>query len=406
LVWLGIGALGGTAHAQNVEVVVNNALYSSGAVNAGLSQYLVDLQTQGYTPILTTNVFDTADALRAHLANTWATVGLAGAVFVGDQPVQHFECNGEFGNPNAYERFATDLYYEDLNGTWTDTNGNGTLDTHRSNAKAQADIWVGRLTAAPLSALHPGRTEASLLNAYFQKDHAYRQGALRVSTNGLTYLDDDWIDQTPVWSPALKTAITGTVTSVYDGSTTTAADFKRRLTTNQYEQVLMAVHSNATHHVWKVNGAWSDAVYNTDLAGLNPQTLFYNLFACSAGDYTTPGYLGGEYVFGTDTGLVAVASTKSGGMQDFDKFYGPLGQGAIFGDAMLNWWRSECGSASMADWLPGMTVIGDPTLMTQAYVSDLVPIPEPASMLLLIAGAGVIVARRRRCCPPTDRFAN
>ena len=140
---LALSGLGIAQAANNVEVIVNNSLYSSGAITASLNQYLGDLQSQGYTPHLTTSAFSDPAALRSYLAGRYNSAGIKGAVMIGDLPIEHFERNGQFGDPNDYQRFACDLYYMDVNGTWSDSTGNGTYDTHTGNVSPE--IWVSHM---------------------------------------------------------------------------------------------------------------------------------------------------------------------------------------------------------------------------------------------------------------------
>ena len=164
-------------------MIVNNSLYSGGQITASLNQYLSDITAQGYTPRLVTNSFADPAALRTYLANEYSTYNIKGAVMVGDMPVEHFERNGQFGDPNDYQRFACDLYYMDVNGTWSDSTANGTYDTHTGNVAPE--IWVSHIAPSSLTGLNPGQTEASLLNNYFAKDHQYQIGQLRLPQSGL-----------------------------------------------------------------------------------------------------------------------------------------------------------------------------------------------------------------------------
>ena len=375
----------------NVEIVVNSGLYAGGGVSAALGRYVDDVRLQGYNPILTTTEFADAEALRSHLAERYNTVGLAGAVFIGDLPVVRYELpvHGVWRDVD----FPTDLFYQDLNGTWTDADANGRYDDH-SGAVA-GEIWLGRLLTGSLTDLHPGRTEEGMLNSYFARNHAYRQGQLRISDNGLAYIEDSWSGSYGLeWSNQMRMAVSGEITHVDDGRTTTAEDYKARLG-EEFEHVLAAIHSDFDHHRFKVDNTWAGGtMYNVEVAETDPKTFFYNLFVCSGARYTEPGYLAGEYVFGTSLGLLAVGTTKTGGMLEFDDYFRPLGAGETFGEAMLRWLnaRAAGGFTSMEkDWHYGMATIGDPLLVTQQYL----PIPEPVGAALLAVGAVIAVARRR-----------
>ena len=377
---------------QQVDVIVNPSLYAGGGITASLNQYLADLRTQGYAPTLVTSGFATPADLRGYLAERDASVALAGAVLVGDLPVAHFERRGQFGNAADYQRFASDLYYQDLSGAWGDADGNGTLDTH-SGAVAP-DIWMGRLTTSTLVSLHAGRSEAGLLNQYFQKNHDYRTGVLRASAAGLAYVDDDWRAYAPMWSQDISQSLAGRVTNVSSVGATTAADYRDRLQT-AYESVLLGAHSTATWSGFKTGGSdfSGGGLSSYELEAVAPQALFYNLFACSGAAFETEGYMAGEYVFGAGQGLLAVGSTKTGSMMDFWRYYASLGDGRTFGEAMMDWWGNELPggppSSYAMDWFYGMTLIGDPTLLTQDNI------PEPICALLLLTGLAWLTRRRK-----------
>ena len=98
-----------------------------------------------------------------------------------------------------------------------------------------------------------------------------------------------------------------------------------------------------------------------EISGIAPQTVFVQLFACSNCRWTEPNCLGNWYLFGTDHGLLAIGSTKTGAMLDFEEFYGPIGAGECPGVAFRTWFSSV--GIGDVDWHYGCVLLGDPTLL-------------------------------------------
>ncbi|HUU12051.1 MAG TPA: hypothetical protein VM431_16120 [Phycisphaerae bacterium] len=120
-----------SGQSTNVAVVVEHDLYASGAIGAGLTQYLADITAQGYSPIVVTGFTSTSSpaGLRQLLTTCYNTRGLAGAVLIGHLPVQNVYTAE--GGGIAGESHPSDLYYTDLDGSWTVSGAHGALpDDH------------------------------------------------------------------------------------------------------------------------------------------------------------------------------------------------------------------------------------------------------------------------------------
>ncbi|HVZ64005.1 MAG TPA: hypothetical protein VG936_05400 [Lacunisphaera sp.] len=79
-----------------------------------------------------------------------------------------------------------DAFYGDMDGNWTDANGDGVFD--QNEIPSDIELMVGRVDFADLpgaqaSASFPSETE--LLRRYLAKDHAYRLGTRRVTPRAL-----------------------------------------------------------------------------------------------------------------------------------------------------------------------------------------------------------------------------
>lgn len=108
------------------------------------------------------------------------------------------------------------------------------------------------------------------------------------------------------------------------------------------------------------NGDW---VFSDDIQRVDPPVLFYNLFACGPGRFTDEDYLAGAYIFHTTYGLIAIASSKSGSMLNFDDFYQPLAEGKCIGEAFKEWFETQAPYQQWEkEWYYGMVICGDATL--------------------------------------------
>jgi hypothetical protein len=232
----------------------------------------------------------------------------------------------------------------------------GILDTHSGDVSPE--IWIGRLTASPLS-----ESEISLLENYFSKAHGYREGSLWVQDRALNYIDDDW---SGLWTTGGLDSLYNEVVVVDHPETTVASDYEEELETN-YEWIGVFAHSWPGGHAFKYDqGQYWSWFYNSQLELIDPQAFFYNLFACSNARYVEADYMGGCYIFTDTYGLGAVGTTKTGSMLYFEEFYYPLGAGVCLGQAFKDWFSvMATGGFEIWEqsWFYGMTLLGDPTLL-------------------------------------------
>jgi len=348
--------LGTNSTSLIVLVFVNSSVYEG--VAASLDQYRSDLVDFGFEDVVILNWSEpNPTRIRETLLQFYLNGNLAGALFVGDLPAVEYEMFTEWD----YERFPSDLYYMDLDGNWTDSDNDGILDGHVGK-KVAPEIWIGRIKTSDL-----GGDEISLINNYFDKNHRYRNGLLSTPRRALLYIDDDWANYEKMDAYSLG-LLYNDITAVADKVTTNAADFKARLNEG-YEFVHLRSHGSWNQHNFLVPGESADMIYSEEYSQIDPQALFYQLFVCSAARFTKPNYLAGEIVFNTNYGLLAIGSTKMGGMQMFWTLYEAIASGRTLGDAFKAWFikwgegRTSVSSHYLGrKWAYGLTIIGDPTL--------------------------------------------
>ena len=334
--------------AEGNTVVVVVADYVAAALSAELTQFQADLTAEGWNVTVQSMSGGTASDLKNLVLGT---TDIDGAIFVGFLPAAWYE-----EDYWAQEEFPCELYFMDLDGIWTDTDSNGFLDSHTGDVAPE--IWLGRIDA---HAADFG-SELLMLSQYFQKNHLYRSGALTPPSRALAYNDDDWSSYTDCGLNSIYGS--SGVTVVNSETQTTAENYLSRLGEG-YEFVHLMAHSCPWGHTFKVPSGMSGTVMAPEIAQVNPNTAFLQLFSCSNARWTETGCLGNWYLFGTDMGLLISGAAKTGSMLDFEYFYNPVGSGSTFGEAFRDWWEYEAQggfSSTERAWFYGNALLGDPTL--------------------------------------------
>jgi hypothetical protein len=310
-----------------------------------LAQFAADLAGEGFDVSQVTMTGGTVEDLRFMLQSQSE---LDGVILIGNLPSAWYE---DTWSDAPHEEFPMDLFLMDLNGTWSDGDGDGKYDSHTGNRAPE--IWTGRIDA---HAMEMG-SEIQMLRDYFAKNHLYRTGVLQVPGRGLTFIDDDW---SYYYGACGLNAIYTDLTVDNSDSWTTADNYLARLDTG-YEFVHLMSHSSPWGHTFKVPSGYGGTVMAPEITLADPPTVFVQLFACSNCRWTEPDCLGNWYLFGTGYGLLVFGSTKTGALLEFEELYTPMGEGEIPGEAFRMWFTSV--GIYNPDWHYGCVMLGDPTLM-------------------------------------------
>jgi len=333
-----------TPGADRIDVLVASSIWSG--VQASVTQYSSDL-SPFYSVYVYSVTYGTPEQVRSFLQGH-LSLALKGALLVGNIPYALY-----YIPPHDVwdlDPFPCDLFYMDLNGVWTDSNGDGKYEDHTGDVAPE--IWVGRIKPTGMG------DETAIINNYFTKNHAYRTGTISALKRALVYVDDDWDYMADGVDTNMK-KVYGTTTKVYDRTTTTATDYKNRLG-DGYEWVHLQCHGWPGGHVFMIPGGDGGTVYSSDYTSLDPRVLFYQFFVCSGARFSTNNYLAGVSVFKTSYGLLAIGSTKTGSMLYFEDFYTLVSTSKDIGTAFKSWFISY-GELSR-DWFYGLAIIGDPSL--------------------------------------------
>jgi hypothetical protein len=124
-----------------------------------------------------------------------------GLLLLGHIPVPYSGDLNPDGHPDHLGAWATDAYYADVDGTWTDFSVNDTLASRLQNRNKPGDgkfdqtvipsnveLQTGRIDFANMPAIT--KTEFQLMRAYLNKAHTYKIDSLPVSRKGL--VDDNF----------------------------------------------------------------------------------------------------------------------------------------------------------------------------------------------------------------------
>jgi len=339
-----------------VVVLVNSSVYPR--IESSLDQYGEDVQSDGFsvTIVRTDELADpTPQGIRSLLQQELSQ-DLVGAVLVGDIPTAWVNVSGKV--------LPTDMYYRDLNGVWTDLNGDGIYE--KQSGDVVPEIWVGRLKANTL----PG-DESTLLNQYFAKNHLVRAG-LRVLPwwRALGYIQYDGIGWAGDVNSSLRQACSD-VTLVTDPAVTSAEDYVSRLRDPfGYEWLYLMSHGDFDYHTFGINGSANEGVvYPYEYRSIDPRVLFYVMFVCSGARFTEQDYLGGAVIFGNTYGLLSISCTDTMYSFSFRDFFTALSEGEAIGTSFQELFLREDGlqgqhldNVSYQLVFYGLTLNGDPTL--------------------------------------------
>ncbi len=328
-----------------------------------LEQWVADM-TPWVGEVLVAEVsYSTPEELRALLLEMYGQ-GLEGVVLVGDLPVAWVMMDNAFARDS--ETFPCDYFYMDLDGVWQDLwigypsagipGQDGKYDTWTTSGMGP-EIYCARIVTSKTTI----GNEGELLQAYLDRNHAWRTAGDPLPFQALCYVDNDWA----VWGAEFRDAMMRlypVVELINDLEQTCGTDYEENRLPAVYQWISPFVHSGPTMHQWNPG---PDTYWN-EVYAIDPPARFYNLFACSNSRFTTPRNMGSMYVFGTSSGLASVGSTKTGSMLTFEPFYQTLGGGGNLGQAFEDWWSAIISNGftpSEMSWHLGMVLLGDPTLV-------------------------------------------
>jgi len=351
---------------RKILIIVNSSIYDQ--LQWKINRYAFDINYMyGYKIVMIKVSGASHQQIKSIILSE--STNLDGVVLIGDLPAAWYEVENDFEGyapePNyqgyGYANWPCDLYYMDIDGVWNDTDGNGIYDSHTGNV--HPEFFLGRISTSHMGTL---LTEKIGLEQYLDKDHRFYLGHYPVNKQyGLAYTDSSWVNSSQFQSIKYLYGNNNYDRIDFGNPFFGKTDYLSRLSNNRYEFIQVACHSDYHYHILS-----TDVVLASDIFNNGTKAIGYNLYSCCACRWTSikptsqSCFLAGAYIYNsTNSGLVAVGSTKSGSMLNFSGFYTPLGNGKSMGDSFFTWWKATCSSTYSnynVYWYYGMTIIGDP----------------------------------------------
>ncbi|MGB5546256.1 MAG: hypothetical protein WBM74_06765 [Polyangiales bacterium] len=339
----GSGGDGNGLQERDFLVVVESSLAE--ALQPSLARYAENMQIANIEVYVELFEPGTVEELRQLLFQYIDVQGIEGALLIGDLPAAWYEQTA-FG---YYEQFPIDLYLQDRHAIWIDEDEDGRFDGH---SNLHLDIYTARLH---------GTTE-ELVN-YFARAYSYRWDGPLVDVSAFIFIDDDWSSARTEKAFHLE-ELYSNVDLRKEPFETTAEAYLEKMTGDGAEFVYQWMHASPRlvqfeHHP-EGGSVTQTRVMRSQVRELNFKGSFYNLFNCSAARFTEEGNLARDYTVGTDYGLAAIGSTKTGAVARPHIFHGNLVIGRRWGEAYQIWYNEE--GWKNDEWHLGIVIIGDPLL--------------------------------------------
>ncbi len=323
---------------NRIAVVVNSKLKRE--ISENLRIYMEDLENEKYEPILKEWDLENnpePQKLKAYLRELYLDdKSLQGAVFIGDLPVPKMQAHSVLMFNNAQTRiddgYIAEMYYMDLigkewkAGSWPHNGSRFVMedgcyeadwenfyekmkdeeyrDTYfweilSEDLSPTPEIWTSRIMASGLEDSLK-RTESGLVNAYLEKNHAYRTGKVVFQKQSLLYSLNQSVKDTMDVAAEVNESIVQRLLSNhfllkdYNPGPSTVSDFFAPLENQSYE--IMYWHRHGEEDNIKLGSQW---LRSTHL--LNPLVNIAAAFvfptSCSIGYYKDSKYFAGIFMF-------------------------------------------------------------------------------------------------------------
>jgi hypothetical protein len=328
------------SYAENDKIVVliDPGLYNS--VSAKFDRYVNDVEVNFPVDLLIDNntYWESAypEDIRNFLINEYNANGIKGALLVGQIPYALWEQSWPEGTDN---RGISSVYYEDMDGSFSDTDYDGFYDWHTFGPNEGPEIWVCWMRPPELN-------QADYLNTFFDKTHDYYTGLTTISERAFAAFHEDYDNNWDEGDLAVKPWLEGIYgvsnvdTDGVGSDLTYDTDIENRLNSMDYEIVDTWQHAFSWGHSWDSAETLSDEAM---AFAKGPLMIF--IHGCHSGDFhDATGGSGSNtnivvaYAFGSSMCQAGSGTSWSYGTEYKYMFYDSLDNGNYLGNA---WFEME-----------------------------------------------------------------
>jgi hypothetical protein len=322
-----------------VALIVDEVIYSN--IKTRLDQYKSDVKAIYNVTFLEYNgTWDDASQLRSYIKELYQNENISGVIFIGLLPYAMWKFPWN-------ETCPIPFYYEDLDGWFNDTDGDGYLDNHTWGVNDGPEIWTALMR--PQKKVYEEYVQD--MKDYLDKCHAFYSGNLEVQNKAFVCINHDWGGATQAMVDSLSNIYVETDSIGGDNTYVAGQQFLDNLT-NGYELTDIWSHSSSTFHQFDRDP--HQYVTTLDIQDLIPGSRFTIIWGCHAADFDeSPSYnLAIGYVFGDSHGIASLGATRSIGTGKHEAFYSALTSGMDLGQTFFTWLDYEYNVQRIQNWFP------------------------------------------------------
>lgn len=354
---------------ERVLLLVNSSLYADQTAKERIDRYTDDIGiAHGCTVEMETLEGGSPPDIKEIIMQYYDDGGLDGVVQMGEVPPAWYESDND-PTTGRYDHYTCDLYYMDLDGSWSDADGNGEFDGHtKGSGDLGIEIFYGRIDATTMGDYG---SEIELFNDYMDKLHGYYTGEVTLHKAALGYLDHDWRTSDNYLDEIYPNSDENELIRwTSNNPPVNKSDYLTNRLQKNYSALHMWCHAGHNAHYHHTGGATTVR----DVYEANPKPIAYFQDGCHVSDFAAGrggSFLGGAYVFNkSPTALLCLSGSRSGqwlGLMAREMFE-DLAKNTCVGQAFKTWFgpyqnrSEERDKQNFIGWNYGYNIFGDPLI--------------------------------------------